>query len=231
MMRCIVIDDERIARDGLLDFIKEFDFLTCIGDYANPLQAADLIKNREVDLVFLDIEMPRIKGIQFAEMVNNHSTMIIFTTAHSEYALKGYTVNAIDYLLKPIFLEDFRRAVLKAKRLYDLMYPNETDAQFVFFREDGVDHRVMIEDIVYARSLQNYVQLYLSDNRNLIVHKTLKALQDLLPPDKFIQIHRSYLVQRKYISAIDGLQAVVGNTLLPIARERKQVLMEAMIKK
>lgn len=231
MMRCIVIDDERIARDGLLDFIKEFDFLTCIGDYANPLQATDLIKNREVDLVFLDIEMPRIKGIQFAEMVNNNSTMIIFTTAHSEYALKGYTVNAIDYLLKPIFLEDFKRAVLKARRLYDLMYPHETHTQFVFFREDGVDHRVMIEDIVYARSLQNYVQLYLSDNRNLIVHKTLKALQDLLPPDKFTQIHRSYLVQRKYISAIDGLQAMVGNTLLPIARERKQVLMEAMIKK
>jgi DNA-binding LytR/AlgR family response regulator len=230
MMRCLVIDDERIAREGLLEFIKEFDFLECIGDYANPLQATDLIKNKEADLVFLDIEMPRIKGIQFAEMVNNNSTMIIFTTAHSEYALKGYQVNAVDYLLKPIFLEDFKRAVLKAKGLYDLRHPHDADSPYVFFREDGVDHRVMIQDIVYVKSLQNYVQLFLSDNRTLIVHKTLKALQDLLPSDKFIQIHRSYLVQRKYISAIDGLNAVVANTLLPIARERKQVLMEEMKK-
>ncbi|MDJ1499465.1 LytTR family DNA-binding domain-containing protein [Xanthocytophaga agilis] len=226
MIRCIVIDDERIAREGLLEFIKAFDFLECVGDYANPFQAMDLIKNKEVDLIFLDIEMPRIKGIQFAELVNNDTTMIIFTTAYSEYALKGYKVNAIEYLLKPVFLEDFTKAVHKAKRLYELMYPQ--DSQFIFFREDGVDHRVHIDEITYVKSLQNYVQVYFRDNRHMIVHKTLKSLQETLPAEKFIQIHRSYLVQSKYIASINGLTAMVNNTSLPIARERKQLLLSLL---
>jgi DNA-binding LytR/AlgR family response regulator len=229
MIRCIVIDDERIAREGLREFIKEFDFLECVGDYGNPFQAEDLIKNKEVDLIFLDIEMPRIKGIQFAEMINNSFTMIIFTTAYPEYAIRGYKVNSIDYLLKPIFLEDFRNAVLKAKSLYDLKYPEQGDPQFIFFRENGADHRVLINEILYAKSLQNYVQIYLPDNRNIIVHKTLKSLQELLPTEKFIQIHRSYLVQKRAIESIDGLTAMVHTTALPIARERKQELMELIL--
>jgi DNA-binding LytR/AlgR family response regulator len=226
MIRCIVIDDERIARDGLLEFIKEFDFLECVGDYANPLQAMELIRNKAVDLVFLDIEMPRIKGIQFAEMVNNNFTMIVFTTAYPEYALKGYKVNAIDYLLKPIFFEDFKKAVLKARSLFDMRYPESGDAQFIFFREDGVDHRVVIDDIAYISSLQNYVKVHLVDHRSIIVHQTLKGLQEILPGDKFIQIHRSYLVQKRCIASVDGLTAMVSNTPLPIARERKQALMD-----
>jgi DNA-binding LytR/AlgR family response regulator len=230
MIRCIIIDDERIARDGLLEYVREFDFLECVGDYSNPLQAVDLIKNKEVDLIFLDIEMPRIKGIQFAEMIDNSTTMIIFTTAHPEYALKGYKVNAIDYLLKPIFLEDFRKAVLKAKSLYDLMYPERGETPFVFFREDGVDQRVLINDILYAKSLQNYVQIHLNDNRNIIVHKTLKSLQEMLPAEKFIKIHRSYLVQKRAIKSIDGLTAMINTTPLPIARERKQELMDLITK-
>ena len=231
MIRCIVIDDEQIARDGLLEFIKEFEFLECVGDYANPFQAMDLIKNKEVDLIFLDIEMPRIKGIQFAEMINNSSTLIVFTTAHAEYALEGYKVNAIDYLLKPIFQEDFTKAVLKVKGFYDLMYPQQGEPPFIFFREDGIDHRVLISDITYIKSMQNYVQLFLNDGRDMIVHKTLKAVSELLPGEDFTQIHRSYLVQKKYITAIDGLSAIVNNTTLPIARERKQVLVDLIGKK
>jgi DNA-binding LytR/AlgR family response regulator len=225
MIRCIVIDDEQIAREGLLEFIREFDFLTCVGDYANPVAAVERVKNKEVDLIFLDIEMPRMKGIQFAELVNNNSTMIVFTTAHPEYALKGYKVNAIDYLLKPIFFDDFKRAVTKARSLYALMYPGNAEEQFIFFREDGVDHRIRIGDIAYVKSLQNYVQLFLVDNRTVMVHKTLKALQESLPAEKFLQIHRSYLVQTKCISAVDGLTVVVQGAVLPVARERKHILL------
>jgi DNA-binding LytR/AlgR family response regulator len=230
MIRCIVIDDERIARDGLLEFIKAFDFLECIGDYSNPLQAVDLIRNKQVDLVFLDIEMPRMKGIPFAEMVNNNATMIVFTTAYPEYALKGYKVNAIDYLLKPIFFDDFKRAVVKARDLFNMRFPASDDSQFVFFREDGVDHRVIIDDIVYISGLQNYVQVHLVDKRSIVVHKTLKSMQEMLPEEKFIQPHRSYLVQKRYIRAIDGLTVMVHDTSLPIARERKQVLLDLITK-
>lgn len=231
MIRCVIIDDERIAREGLMEFVKEFDFLQCVGSYANALDAMQLIQNKEADLIFLDIEMPRIKGIQFAEMINSSSIMIIFTTAYSEYALKGYKVNAIDYLLKPIFFEEFQKAVLKAKGLYDLIHPENDGQNFIFFRENGVERRIVVNDIIYIKSLQNYVQLFLNDNRNITVHKTLKGLQELLPADKFIQIHRSYLVQKKYISSIDSLSAQVGSTILPIARERKQALIELITKR
>ena len=230
MIRCIVIDDERIARDGLLEFIKAFDFLECVGDYSNPLQAVDSIRNKQVDLIFLDIEMPRIKGIPFAEMINNNATMIVFTTAYPEYALKGYKVNAIDYLLKPIFFDDFKRTVIKARGLFEMRFPAEDNSQFVFFREDGVDHRVIIDDIVYISSLQNYVQVHLVDKRSIVVHKTLKSMQEMLPEEKFIQPHRSYLVQKRYIRAIDGLTAMVHDTPLPIARERKQMLLDLITK-
>jgi DNA-binding LytR/AlgR family response regulator len=231
MIRCLIIDDERIAREGLMEFVKEFDFLQCVGSYANALETTSMIQQKEIDLIFLDIEMPRIKGIQFAEMMNDSAVMIIFTTAYSEYALKGYKVNAIDYLLKPIFFEDFKRAVLKAKSLYDLMHPENNGQDFIFFRENGVERRVVINDIVYVKSLQNYVQLFLNDNRNLTVHKTLKGVQELLPADKFIQIHRSYLVQKKCITSIDNLNAQIGGITLPIARERKQVLIELITKR
>lgn len=230
MIRCIVIDDERIAREGLLEFIKEFDFLECVGDYSNPLQAVDLIRGKQVDLIFLDIEMPRIKGIPFAEMINDNATMIVFTTAYPEYALKGYKVNAIDYLLKPIFFDDFKRAVIKARDLFEMRFPATENPQFVFFREDGVDQRVIVDDILYISSLQNYVQVHLSDKRCIVVHKTLKSMQEMLPEDKFIQPHRSYLVQKRYIRAIDGLTVMVHDTPLPIARERKQALLDLITK-
>lgn len=227
-MRCIIIDDERIAREGLLEFVHAFDFLECLGTYANALQATELIQNKEVDLVFLDIEMPRIKGIHFAQMINNSSTMIVFTTAYPEYALQGYKVNAIDYLLKPVFFDDFSRAVLKAKGMYDLIYPESTTPQMIYFRENGVDHRVQIADILYINSLQNYVQVHLTDARTIIIHQTLKGLLDKLPADKFVQIHRSYVINKDHITAVDGLTVLIKDAPLPIARERKQALMESI---
>ncbi len=231
MMKVIIIDDERIAREGLFQFIKQFDFIDFVGDYSNPLNALELVANKEIDLVFLDIDMPRMKGIQFAEIVNNSSTMIVFTTAYPEYALKGYKVNAIDYLLKPIFFEDFERAIHKAKGLYDLMYPEKAEPKSLFFRENGVDRRILIRDIIYIKSLQNYVQIYLEQDRIVIVHQTLKNVIELLPVNGFIQIHRSYVVQAKYIQSLEGYNVKLANALLPIARERKQEVIELLMNK
>ncbi|MBO2009298.1 LytR/AlgR family response regulator transcription factor [Hymenobacter negativus] len=228
MLRCLVIDDERIAREGLLEFVKQFDFLHPVGDYANALASIDLIKNKEVDLIFLDIEMPGIKGIKFAEMIGDLPVMVIFTTAYPEYALKGYKVNAIGYLLKPIFFEDFEKAVLKAKKWHELMHTDDGESEYLFFKENGVSHRIVVEDIMYVKSLQNYVQLFLKDKRVVIVHNTLKAVQELLPAKKFIQLHRSYLVQKACITSIDGQFAHVHSTALPIARDRKQLLAELL---
>jgi DNA-binding LytR/AlgR family response regulator len=230
MMRCVIIDDEPIAREGLRDFVNEFDFLYCLGEYANANEAVELIRNKEVDLIFLDIEMPRINGIKFAELVDNGTTMIIFTTAYPQYALNGYKTNTVGYLLKPIFFDEFKQAVLKAKSLYDLIHPASTEKKSVFFKENGTEHRVFIDDILFVKSLQNYVQLYLKDSRNIVIHKTLKAVQELLPAEQFIQIHRSYVVQAKCIASVDGHTARLPSSSLPIARERKAALMELLTK-
>lgn len=224
MLRCLIIDDERIAREGLLAFVKQFDFLDPVGDYANALDCLELIRNKQIDLLFLDIEMPYIKGIKFAELIRELPVMIIFTTAYAEYALQGYKVNAIDYLLKPIFFDDFEKAVLKAKQWYDLRDSGGSEAKYIFFKENGVSHRISVPDIMYIKSLQNYVQLFLKDKRVIIVHKTLKAMQDVLPAELFIQTHRSYLVQQECITSIDGQFVHIDATALPIARERKHML-------
>ncbi|UOQ71598.1 LytR/AlgR family response regulator transcription factor [Hymenobacter cellulosilyticus] len=125
MLRCLVIDDERIAREGLLEFIKRFDYLHPVGDYANALDALPLIRNKEIDLLFLDIEMPGIKGIRFAELIVDMPVLVIFTTAYADYALSSYKGNTIDYLLKPIFLEDFEKAVSKARTWHERLFPRQ----------------------------------------------------------------------------------------------------------
>jgi DNA-binding LytR/AlgR family response regulator len=227
MLRCLVIDDERIAREGLLEFIKQFDFLDPVGEYANALDALTLIRNKEIDLIFLDIEMPGIKGIRFAELLVALPVLVVFTTAYADYALSSYKVNAIDYLLKPIFFEDFEQAVWKAKSWHERLYP-PASVPHLYFREGGLEHRIVVGDIMYAKSLQNYVQLFLTDKRVLTVHLTLKALLDLLPAPQFIQLHRSYVVQEACITALDGQYVYVQDTALPIARDRKHAVAQLL---
>ncbi|MCD0465019.1 LytTR family DNA-binding domain-containing protein [Flavobacterium sp. ENC] len=228
-MKCIVIDDERIAREGLESFISEFDFLSNVGVFANAHLALEKLKTETVDLIFLDIEMPLLNGLEFAKLITDKPSMIIFTTAYSEYALKGYKVNAVDYLLKPIFFEDFKSAVLKAKKMYDLMYQQELTSKPLFFKENGITVKIQPTQIMYIRSMQNYIEIYAENSKKSIIHQTLKSIADQLPTENFLQIHRSYIVNTKYITHIDGFRLSLKNTILPIARNRKNIVMERFI--
>ncbi|WP_166923905.1 LytR/AlgR family response regulator transcription factor [Flavobacterium poyangense] len=225
-MKCIVIDDERIAREGLDSFIKEFDFLSNVGVFSNALLALEKLKTESVDLIFLDIEMPLLNGLEFAKRIADQPAMIIFTTAYSEYALKGYKVNAVDYLLKPIFFEDFKAAVIKAKKRYDLMYHQELISKPLFFKENGATVKLQPTQIMYIKSMQNYIEIYTENSKKIIIHQTLKSIADQLSDDNFLQIHRCYIVNAKYVTHIDGLKLSVKNTILPIARNRKNNIME-----
>ncbi|QSB25601.1 LytTR family DNA-binding domain-containing protein [Flavobacterium sp. CLA17] len=228
-MKCIVIDDERIAREGLESFISEFDFLSNAGVFSNAHLALEKLKTETIDLIFLDIEMPLLNGLEFAKLITDKPAMIIFTTAYSEYALKGYKVNAVDYLLKPIFFDDFKSAVLKAKKMYDLMYQQELTSKPLFFKENGVTIKVSPIQIMYIKSMQNYIEIYTENNKKSIIHQTLKSIADQLPEENFLQIHRSYLVNTKYITQIDGFRLCLKNTVLPIARNRKSKVMERFL--
>ncbi len=220
-MRCIVVDDERIAREGLNEFIKEFDFLENRGSFSNAHLAMEKIKTEIIDLIFLDIQMPLLNGLEFAKMITDRQTMIIFTTAYSEFALKGYKVNAVDYLLKPIFFEDFKAAVYKAKKLYELMYEKETGVKSLFLKENGVLIKVQPSQIMYIQGLQNYIEIYLETKKRIITHQTLINILKELPAESFLQIHKSYIINTKYVTSIDGPKLYLNEIELPIARTRK----------
>jgi DNA-binding LytR/AlgR family response regulator len=221
-MTCIVIDDERIAREGLNEFIKEFDFLENRGCFSNAHLALEKLKTETINLIFLDIQMPLLNGLEFAKMITDKPSMIIFTTAYSEYALKGYKVNAVDYLVKPVFFEDFKASVFKAKKMYDLMFQQENTIKPLFFKENGVLVKVPPTQILYIQSMQNYIEIHLENRKRIIVHYTLKNILDQLPTDEFLQIHKSYIVNTKYITHIDGATLYLNEISLPIARNRKE---------
>jgi len=227
-MTCIVIDDERIAREGLNEFIKEFEFLENRGSFSNAHQAMEKLKTETIDLIFLDIQMPLLNGLEFAKMITDKPSMIVFTTAHSEFALKGYKVNAIDYLLKPIFFETFKASVLKAKKMYDLMFQQESTSKPLFFKENGVLIRVQPSQILYVNSMQNYIEIHLKNNKRIIVHHTLKNILEQLPQDDFLQIHKSYIVNTKYITQIDGASLYLDEVSLPIARNRREAILQIL---
>ncbi len=220
-MKCIVVDDERIAREGLNEFIKEFDFLESVGNYANAHLALNKLKKEPVDLIFLDIQMPVWNGVDFAETIKELGVMIIFTTAYPEFALKGYKVNAVDYLLKPIFFEDFKSAVYKAKKLYELMHEKESSSSPLLFKENGALHKIYPPHILYISALQNYIEIHQEDKGKLVIHQRLKNILKELPEGDFLQIHKSYIVNLKYFKSMKDSKMLIGNLELPIARSRK----------
>jgi DNA-binding LytR/AlgR family response regulator len=228
-MTCIVIDDERIAREGLNEFIKEFDFLENRGCFSNAHLALEKLKNETIDLIFLDIQMPLLNGLEFAKMITDKPSMIVFTTAYSEYALKGYKVNAVDYLLKPIFFEDFKSSVFKAKKMYDLLFQQENTIKPLFFKENGVLVKVPPTQILYVQSMQNYIEIYLENRKRIIVHHTLKNILGQLPQQDFLQIHKSYIVNTKYITHIDGATLYLKEINLPIARNRREAVLKVFL--
>ncbi len=221
-MKCIVVDDEKIAREGLAEFIKEFDYLENLGLFANANLALEKLKTHSVDLIFLDIQMPLLSGLEFARIVADKQIMIIFTTAHLEYALDGYRVNSVGYLLKPIFFENFELAVQKAKKMYDSIHRSEVEYDPLFLKEDGMLVKVYPTQVMYIKGLQNYVELNLENGKRMIIHQTLKSIVDLFPREIFIQIHKSYIVNTTYISKIDGSMLYLRESTLPIARDRRK---------
>lgn len=228
-MKCIVVDDERIAREGLADFIQEFDFLENVGLFPNAKLALEKINSQRVDLVFLDIQMPSLNGLDFAKSLADKQTMIIFTTAYPQYALQGYQVNSVGYLLKPIFLEDFKSAVQKAKKLFDLAHLHEKKIEPLFFRENGTLVKVNPNQILYVKGMQNYAELKLENGKKLIIHQTLKGVFKLLSNEQFVQIHKSYIINGRHISKLEGLTLYLQETALPIARDRKKEVLMKLI--
>jgi DNA-binding LytR/AlgR family response regulator len=209
-INCIVVDDEELARTLLITYIEKLDFLNLVGEAENPLEALQLMKEHSVDLLFLDIQMPEIKGTEFAKMVNSN-TKIIFTTAYSQYAIEGYELNAIDYLLKPITFERFVTAVNKVKS-------NETiEKSDSITIKSGYDlHKVKYEDILYVVSDSEYVTFHLGDKK-ILSNQRLKALEQELPSSMFMRVHRSYIINKSNVTGLKGRDLQLSEVIIPVS--------------
>jgi DNA-binding LytR/AlgR family response regulator len=209
-INCIVVDDEELARALLITYIQKLDYLNLVGEAENPLEALQLMKEHEVDVLFLDIQMPEIKGTDFAKMVDSN-TKIIFTTAYSQYALEGYELNAVDYLLKPITFERFVTAVNKVKP-GKIIEKNDT-----ITIKSGYDlHKVKYEDILYVVSDSEYVTFHLGDKK-IISNQRLKALEQELPSSMFMRVHRSYIINKNSVTGLKGRDLLLSDVIIPVS--------------
>ncbi len=210
-INCLVVDDEELARTLIATYIGKLDFLELLGTAENPLEAMKIMNQQQVDLLFLDIQMPELKGTDFAKTIGA-KTRIIFTTAYSEYALEGYELNALDYLLKPITFERFLMAVNKAKSNWV-----SSDGNDSITVKSGYDlHKLKYDTILYIQSDSEYV-VYYTDIGKVMSNQSLTKLVNLLPNDIFMRVHRSYIVNKKKVSALKGRDLVIGNTKIPVS--------------
>jgi two-component system, LytTR family, response regulator len=220
MMNCIAVDDEKLVLDLLVDNIQKVPFLKLVGRCRNSIEAAELLHKEEVDLIFLDIQMPGLSGLQFVKSLRN-PPMIIFVTAYEEHALEGFNLDAVDYLLKPVSFERFLKACNKAQELYNLQQKAQVKDEppgyfFVYVEYDQV--KITIADILYIEGMKDYAKIFLSPSGKPVITKmSLKSLEEKLASYRFVRIHKSYLVSADRITAVKRGLVCIANTELPLS--------------
>jgi DNA-binding LytR/AlgR family response regulator len=231
-INCIIIDDEPLARKGLKEYIADVDFLQLTGEFENPLKATEMISEGKVQLLFLDIQMPKITGLDFFKTLQQ-APPVIFTTAYPQYALDGFNLNALDYLVKPVAFERFLQAALKAKEYYELRIKNNSvtsgEAQNYFFiKTDGKLVKIFYDDILLVAAVQNYVNIFTAEKK-YITYLTFKSVEEYLPAGSFIKVHKSYIVPAQKIESIEGNEIKIGAHQVPISRNLKDEVMEKLL--
>ncbi|MEE1898447.1 LytTR family DNA-binding domain-containing protein [Flavobacterium rakeshii] len=227
-LKCLIVDDEFTARKGITEYIEDTNFLEASFEAQDPFEAMNIIKNNKVDLMFLDINMPKMSGIDFLKLGNTLPPVII-TTAYQEYALEGYELDIIDYLLKPIPFERFVKAVKKAQGYIASTTDSQNQATDSFFvKSNGIYEQISYSDISAVESLQNYVIIHTNKGR-VIAYLTLKLIMEKLPDSTFIQIHKSYVVSKKAIQSISTDSVCINDNNFPIGNSFKNKLFDEFI--
>lgn len=231
-LTCWIIDDEPLAIELLESYVAKTSFLKLTGSYSSAVQAMQDATTQSVDIMFLDIQMPEISGIEFARFVKE-DTRIIFTTAFSEYALEGYRVDALDYLLKPISYTKFLEACKKALKWFEMKKsaldnvsstPSQgQEEEQMFVKADHKLIRILFKDILYIEGWKDYVKIHLKDKPHPILSlMSMKGLEDTLPSTRFIRIHRSFIIQKNKIDSISKNRVMIGDKELPIGESYKE---------
>ena len=220
-MNCLVVDDEPVARDILRTYIDDTPQLSLVAECESAIKAMEILKSNPVDLIFLDINMPKLSGINFLKTVSN-PPKVILTTAYSEYALEGYELDVVDYLLKPFSFERFLKAVNKASPHSSVPSVNE---HFVVVKADGKSYRINETDILFVESMGDYITLNTSEYK-LTFNQTMKSFAEELHSDYFLRVHKSFLVSLNKIDFVEGNMISIGAKKIPIGNSYKSVFQE-----
>lgn len=232
ILNCLIIDDEPVARKVLEEYVQDIEFLHLAGKAENPLKAASILDSETIHLIFLDINMPKISGIDFLKSTPN-LPMVILTTAYAEFALESYELDVMDYLVKPISFERFYKSCLKAKDYYG--YKNkESDAitvenDYFFIKTDGRMEKVFYKDLYYIEAMMNYIILHM-ETKKMIVYLTLKSILTQLPASIFLKVHKSYIVNTSRITIIEGNIIKMGNRQIPISQNSYEEVIKQITK-
>ncbi|WP_367756782.1 LytR/AlgR family response regulator transcription factor [Flavobacterium sp. WC2430] len=227
-LKCLIVDDEPPAVRLLEKYVSKVPFLNLIATTTSSIEALSKIEQQNIDLVFMDIQMPDLTGLQLSKIVKG-KTNIIFTTAYPQFALQSYEVDAIDYLLKPFEFERFYEAVLKVKNNFrsEVKEVLKEIDEFIFIKTDGKNNfeKVYVKDICYIEGLKNYVAIHLKD-KQIITNNTLKNIEDFLPTSEFVKTHKSFIVSLRHISKTDSLCVFINEKCIPIGDTYKKELFE-----
>ena len=233
ILKCAIVDDEPLAVELLASYVNKIPFMQLAGKYYSATEAMKDIAGGSVDVIFLDIQMPEINGLELSKMVPE-TTRIVFTTAFDQYALDGYRVNALDYLLKPISYSDFIEAINKAVQWFELRQKadkqnanagSENKKDYIYVKSDYKLIQIELNKILYIEGLKDYIKIHLEgEERPILSLVSMRAMEEKLPADQFIRVHRSFIVQKQKIKVIDKGRIVFGKEYIPISDSYKQEL-------
>jgi len=231
MINCVIVDDEPLAREGLANYVREVDFLNLCGVCENPLELVPLMDQQAIDLIFLDIQMPKMNGIEFLKIMQN-PPMVVITTAYPSYALEGFQLNVLDYLLKPVTFERFFKAAAKARDYHKLLHKELTEREedYFFIKCGSKYEKVFFEEILYVEAMQNYVTIYTTKGKYMTL-LSLKSLEIKLPATGFIRVHKSFLAAINKIDGVEAAELFICGSRIPVSRTFHDQVMERVLGK
>ncbi|WP_427872191.1 LytR/AlgR family response regulator transcription factor [Flavobacterium sp. MMS24-S5] len=233
-MKCVIIDDEPLAVDLLQDFVKKVEALELVSTFNNAIDAVSFINQNNIDLVFLDIQMPHFSGIDFLNTIEK-KPLVIFTTAYSDYAVEGFNLGAVDYLVKPIPFHRFLKAVVRAQQVLQPVANTaiaennnapEIEQDFMFVRAEYENVKLNFADILFIEGLKDYVKIYTTDNKFTLTLISLIKLENLLSSKGFARIHRSYIINIKHVKSIQKNKVLISDKRIPISESYKNTFFE-----
>ncbi len=231
-IKCIIVDDEHLARVLLESYVEKIPGLELVQKCKSPLEALECLQNNTIDLMFLDIQMPDLTGIELLESLQ-HPPAVILTTAYQEYALKGFELNVQDYLVKPISFERFLKGVNKVveqiqlKKSATSFGSNQENKEHILVKADHKIYKLKFDDLLYVEGLKEYVAYHTAD-RKIVALASLKGLEEILPSDRFLRIHKSFIIAKDAVVSLEGNQVEIAGQKLPIGKSYKDAVMEQL---